>query len=369
LIDYLLYFAIIIFVDRAKQGISMLSNRRGFTLVELLVVIAIIGILMALALPAIQSVRESGRRNQCANNLNQIGKACLQHLEAQKTYPSGGWGWNWCPDPNRGFGRTQPGSWVYSILPYMEETALYNLDRDKPFNEKRTLGVQRAQTQIAWMNCPTRRRSDLYPYRGANPHNMNKPAEAAKTDYAGNGGDGLASNPPYDETGGFSAGDAFSDSANGIYKSDREHEQTFVNNFSKQVNSTGIIIMRGSLNSSIKHIPDGTSKTYLAGERHLLYLHSDTGGVGDDNECWVNGYNNDTIRWTGLAPVSDSIDPPEAYQARYGASHITVFNMVFADGSVKGVPLEIDPQAHRVLGNRRDNNMINNVPVNISGIE
>jgi prepilin-type N-terminal cleavage/methylation domain-containing protein len=346
----------------------MLFFRRGFTLVELLVVIAIIGILMALALPAIQSVRESGRRTQCANNLNQIGKACLQHLEAQKTYPSGGWGWNWCPDPNRGFGRSQPGSWMYSILPYIEEGNLYNLGRDQPESSKKSLGVQRAQTALAWMNCPTRRRADLIAYTGANPVNMNKPSLAVKTDYAGNGGDngGVVG---YDETGGFAAGDVYQDQANGVFKPDREIETAFLSKFSKQGNSSGLIIMRGSLNDSLKHVPDGTSKTYLIGERHLLYHHSDTGGTGDDNECWVNGYNNDTIRWSISAPVSDSIDPPESFQARYGASHTTVFNMVFADGSSKGIPLEVDPQVHRVLGNRRDNNMINNVPVNISGIE
>ncbi len=59
----------------------------------------------------------------------------------------------------------------------------------------------------------------------------------------------MAGNPPYDETAGFSAGDAFSDSTNGIYKPDREHEQLFINNFNRQLNSTGIIVMRGSLNT------------------------------------------------------------------------------------------------------------------------
>jgi prepilin-type N-terminal cleavage/methylation domain-containing protein/prepilin-type processing-associated H-X9-DG protein len=101
-------------------------TRRGFTLIELLVVIAIIAVLIALLLPAVQAAREAARRAQCVNNLKQIGLGLHNYHQTNNGFPMGG-----TMSP-RGFNYTIPyDDWaVWSaqalMLPFMEQTPLYN---------------------------------------------------------------------------------------------------------------------------------------------------------------------------------------------------------------------------------------------------
>lgn len=104
----------------------------GFTLIELLVVVAIIGILIAMLLPAVQQARESSRRISCVNNLKQLGIATLSYNDTYKKLPPSGivaakelpYGTSTYPvfDPLSG----KMFSWAVTLLPFVEETSLYD---------------------------------------------------------------------------------------------------------------------------------------------------------------------------------------------------------------------------------------------------
>lgn len=86
-------------------------HRREFTVVELLVTIVIIRLLMALLLPAVQSVHESSRRVQCKSNRKQIGIAAAAYEAVHQVVP---------PGSSNAF------SLHVFILPYVEQEVLYN---------------------------------------------------------------------------------------------------------------------------------------------------------------------------------------------------------------------------------------------------
>jgi len=76
-------------------------------------------------LPAIQAAREAARRSQC-RAISSSSPSAFSITRHAEVFPTGGWGYQWVGDPDRGFGKDKPGGWVYNILPFIEETALHS---------------------------------------------------------------------------------------------------------------------------------------------------------------------------------------------------------------------------------------------------
>ena len=58
-----------------------MAKRNGFTLIELLVVIAIIAILMAILMPALNRVKEQGKRAVCLGNMKQLTLTWIMYAD------------------------------------------------------------------------------------------------------------------------------------------------------------------------------------------------------------------------------------------------------------------------------------------------
>jgi prepilin-type N-terminal cleavage/methylation domain-containing protein/prepilin-type processing-associated H-X9-DG protein len=330
----------------------------GFTLVELLVVIAIIGILMSMALPAIQSARESGRRTQCLNNIRNLGAASQTHLASHKFYPTNGWGWTWGGDPDRGYDQRQPGGWAYNLLAYMEETNLRKLGSSgdpKTYNQaKKDASRIRGQTVLPWLLCPTRGRSGLSSSNvtgGMKNVDTSGLAELAKMDYAINGG----SDAPSAGTGPLQHVAGPDVSALGAADSAMDAKYP-----AAALNVDGISYVR----STVQHaaVRDGTAKTYLIGEKYLNFASAGDIKSGDDNQTWETSFDWDTTRFTEFGPEFDQNPNSGNSYTFFGSAHLSGFNMAFCDGSTRHIPYDIDLTVHKALGGRKDGGPTEAIP-------
>ena len=319
---------------RNGNSCTAAETLRGFTLVELLVVIAIIGILIGLLLPAVQSARESARRLQCSNHLKQMGLAFHNHLQAHGHFPTGGWCNPFVGDPDRGMGAEQPGGWAYNILPFIEQEAIYEMGANAANEaERRAAFADRITIPLPFLHCPSRRAATLYPCIYI-PRNADARDHVAKTDYAVCVGDyqgNHASNCP----------SSYSHAENTYQWTDESH-------------FTGICYQRSTV--KMAQVRDGSSNTYMVGEKYLG-IDNYTSGTYTADDWWaLGGIGNDHYRTTYWEPRQDRTGYDNSYI--FGSPHAGGFNVVFCDGSVRSVGYSIDLETHRRLGNRNDGQIV-----------
>ena len=122
---------------------------------------------------------------------------------------------------------------------------------------------------------------------------------------------------------------------------------------------SGISFQRSEI--AIKHVTDGTTNTYFAGEKYLDPRGYENGKDTGDNETWCTGHNNDNFRTTASPPSRDGVNPDNPNDAEngniFGSAHATIWNASFCDGHVESLSFEIDPIVHKNRGNRQDGNV------------
>jgi prepilin-type N-terminal cleavage/methylation domain-containing protein/prepilin-type processing-associated H-X9-DG protein len=366
----------------------------GFTLVELLVVIAIIGILVALLLPAIQAARETARRTQCRNNLKNIGLAILNFENARKVFPTAGatflhpgFQLEQNIEDGKPLGPDRQGlGWGFQILPYIEETAAYQITRTEDLERivlpfyvcpsrrlPRTAWSESFKVVYAFMDyagavpCTykTPDRVDKYDPRIAVPLTAPTLQKLLPSFYGGEAATGNLTVPDHTLYDGV------------IVRCPWNWLRTDTTT-GKQIgkflsNVTGLV--------TSSRITDGTSKTFMIAEK---YVRSDNydgsmGGINraSDDRGWTDGFDADIMRSSCFVPIQDG-DPigwdttlgayfdddgatPFAGFSNvnhFGSAHTSGINAVFADGSVHSFGYDIDAVVFNALGSRNGDESI-----------
>lgn len=307
------------------------EERSGFTLIELLAVISVVGVLLALLLPAVQSTREAARQVHCRNSLRQLNYAIANFESTHGHLPSNGWGFLWIGDPDRGVGKQQPGGWIYQLLPFVEQGNLARIGVGLDDTAKEIALADLIQSPVRLFRCPTRPSELLTPSNSFLIwHNAGLQPLVAKTDYA------------------ICEGDWISDTDDGPASLEEGDDPEFA--WPDLQAATGVSFQRSEVRMA--QILDGTSQTYLIGEKHVsLPAYRDDSDWGNDQPLY-SGVDVDLARWTIAPPILDGHDNQRYRQ--FGSAHTDGCHMSLCDGSVRFVSYAIDGGVHRRLGNRHD---------------
>ena len=379
-----------------RQRNVCLRPLHGFTLVELLVVIAIIGTLVGLLLPAVQAAREAARMASCKNNLKQVGIAVHNFHDARKGFPPLATGL-----VSNGTNYGGIAFWGL-IMPYCEEmAAVANVKWDEGVATSSSANGGNAARFANWQAFSTSYPSYMIcPTRGFRTTIMNSPSNKFPAgDYGiitliGNAAN--VQDVPYLNCYQMNNATSTATPRGSAYAcvpqwGSMSFETATGIGFGAlslamgPTNASGIVTHTSGASaseaayggwyprSSVKHVPDGLSKTAILAEKHLWSGELGRGGcwsgtdrsacgtagkddaqlmiafAGGANRMWVNPERGGIARGAGEVSTNTTL----------GSWHAGVCNFLMADGAVRTVNANIDDTTLTNLGDRRDGQLLN----------
>lgn len=287
-------------------------SRLAFTLIELLVVIAIIAVLIALLLPAVQQAREAARRTQCKNHLKQIGLALHNYHDTYNRFPSGYVQVN-LADPAT---HVRHG-WGSMILPYVDQAPLYA-----------TLLFSLDGPQAPWKNelpawkCPS------------DPDTQGMATWDSSTNGSCGGTSLLGScTQPDQATCTAQVGCVWtpSSASTNILGAKASYVATY-GQLALDPLLKGKGLFFGNSGLGIRDMSDGTSNTFITGERNMKYGQA----------VWA-GVHNVSTSGNGKFVLGDAVYGPNAAVATgFGSRHTGGCHILMGDGAVRFISENIN---------------------------
>jgi prepilin-type N-terminal cleavage/methylation domain-containing protein len=332
------------------RGYSHPSERtspRGFTLIELLVVIAIIGVLVGLLLPAVQVAREAARRSACTNKLKQMALGVHNYENINGKLPHGSIHYDH---------RFRGWTWMYFILPYMEEQELFDRGAVQSGETRATAerGKRLKDDSCSWMLCPS---------------DSEKPPSAlasvvSLTNYGACGGPKSGPQPsvaactwpsPYESYMTAVGGGSNWDGGWNLTTNPSRILGMFVG-----VNASGGDAVDRSMTIRLRDVTDGLSKTIMLGETSKGHNRrsccgSASDGMGNsfgDSEAMLPNHTGVPINW-GPGP-SGCENGQWAYSHGFKSQHASGANLAFGDGTIKFVDENVNMTAYVRMGHLSD---------------